>query len=74
MSQFLLRHMAKRHSQEKVALKFVTCKLVPPPKRAVLAYLGIPLRPGSTPEPPSAIVRRAEVDVTNIKTSKSIYH
>lgn len=44
------------------AIKFFTCSLLPAPKRAVLAYLGIPLEPGAKPETPSPIVRRAEVD------------
>ncbi|KAH7102431.1 peroxisomal copper amine oxidase [Auriculariales sp. MPI-PUGE-AT-0066] len=46
------------------ATKFVTCALVPPPKRAVLAFLGIPITPGEKPEPPPSqpLVRRANVD------------
>ncbi|KAL1761840.1 copper amine oxidase [Schizophyllum commune] len=44
------------------ALKFITCSLLPPPKRQVLAHLGIPLTPGGKPEPATPIIRRAEVD------------
>ena len=46
------------------AIRFITCYLLPPPKKAVLAYLGIPLDPGGKPEIPSEIVRKAEVDVS----------
>jgi len=45
------------------AIKFVTAYLLPPPKRAVLAYLGIPLTPGGKPSTLTPIVRKAEVDV-----------
>ncbi|EJD38362.1 peroxisomal copper amine oxidase [Auricularia subglabra TFB-10046 SS5] len=46
------------------ATKFVTCALVPPPKHAVLAFLGIPIAPGQKPEaPPAVLDRRATVDV-----------
>ncbi|KAI6010950.1 copper amine oxidase [Pisolithus orientalis] len=44
------------------ALRFVTCFLLPPPKRAVLAALGIPVTPGGKPEVPTNIVRKAESD------------
>lgn len=45
------------------ATKFVTATLVPPPKRAVLAFLGIPIAPGQKPEePPAVLERRATVD------------
>ncbi|KAF9016190.1 peroxisomal copper amine oxidase [Hymenopellis radicata] len=44
------------------AIKFITNYLLPPPKKAVLAHLGIPLTPGGTPESPVTIVRKAEVD------------
>lgn len=46
------------------AIKFITSYLLPPPKRVVLAYLGIPLTPEGKPEEPVDIVRRAEVDVS----------
>ena len=46
------------------AIKFMTCALLPPPKKAVLAYLGIPLVPGGKPDTPVPILRKAEVDVS----------
>ena len=45
------------------AVRFITSYLLPPPKKAVLAWLGIPLNPGEKPEPKPEIVRKAEVDV-----------
>ncbi|KAF8808159.1 peroxisomal copper amine oxidase [Phlegmacium glaucopus] len=48
------------------AIKFITCTLLPPPKKAVLAYLGIPLSPGGKPETPIPIVRKAEVDFLDV--------
>lgn len=47
------------------AVKFITCYLLPPPKKAVLAHLGIPLAPGREPEPQTPIIRKAEIDVRN---------
>ncbi|KAF9535589.1 peroxisomal copper amine oxidase [Crepidotus variabilis] len=44
------------------SLTFITCDLVPPPKRTVLAYLGIPIEPGAKPEAPTRIVRKATSD------------
>ena len=46
------------------AVRFITCYLLPPPKKAVLAALGIPLAPGGKPEAPTEIVRKAEADVS----------
>ena len=43
------------------AIRFITSYLLPPPKKAVLAFLGIPLQTGQEPEPPVEIVRKAEV-------------
>ncbi|KAG1830900.1 copper amine oxidase [Suillus variegatus] len=48
------------------AVRFITCTLVPPPKRAVLAALGIPLTPGAQPEAPTPIVRKAESDFLDV--------
>lgn len=45
------------------AVKFITCYLLPPPKKAVLAFLGIPLAPGAKPEAPIPITRKAQADV-----------
>lgn len=48
------------------AIRFITSSLLPPPKRAVLAYLGIPLETGTNPEPAVSITRKAEVDVSSL--------
>ena len=45
------------------AVKFIVCYLIPPPKRDVLAFLGIPIAPGQPPEAAVPIIRKAEVDV-----------
>ncbi|KAE9395556.1 peroxisomal copper amine oxidase [Gymnopus androsaceus JB14] len=56
-------HITSKAEFESIkAIKFITTYLLPPPKKAVLAYLGIPLAPGEKAEPPAKIVRRAEVD------------
>ncbi|KAL0063442.1 peroxisomal copper amine oxidase [Marasmius tenuissimus] len=57
----VVRHHVAEHTQVK-AIKFITCYLLPAPKKAVLAHLGIPLTPGGKPEPATPIVRKAEVD------------
>ncbi|KAJ7572011.1 copper amine oxidase [Mycena floridula] len=54
------------------AIKFITCYLLPAPKKAVLAFLGIPLAPGAKPEPPVAIVRKAEVDKWHVETFEKL--
>ncbi|RDB19304.1 Copper amine oxidase 1 [Hypsizygus marmoreus] len=48
------------------AIKFITLYLLPAPKRDVLAFLGIPLSPGSKPEEPRPIVRKAEADFLDL--------
>ncbi|KAH8835989.1 copper amine oxidase [Flagelloscypha sp. PMI_526] len=48
------------------AVKFITSWLLPPPKRAVLAALGIPVEVGKTPEAPVEIVRKAECDFIDV--------
>ncbi|SJL15663.1 related to peroxisomal amine oxidase (copper-containing) [Armillaria ostoyae] len=53
------------------AIKFITCSLLPAPKKAVLAYLGISLTPGGKPEAPIPIVRKAEVDFLDIVNGHS---
>ena len=58
-----IRHHIAVNTEIK-AIKFITCALLPPPKKAVLAYLGIPLSPGGKPDIPVSIVRKAEVDVS----------
>ncbi|THG96534.1 hypothetical protein EW026_g5317 [Hermanssonia centrifuga] len=44
------------------AVRFITSSLLPPPKKSVLAFLGIPLATGKEPEHTQTIVRKAEVD------------
>lgn len=47
------------------ALRFIVCNLLPPPKKQVLAYLGIPLVTGQNPDPhPGELPRKAEIDVS----------
>jgi len=60
-----VRHHLAAHTSIK-AIRFITNYLLPPPKRAVLAYLGIPLATGETvkSEDRVPIVRKAEVDVS----------
>ncbi|KIK02221.1 hypothetical protein K443DRAFT_536129 [Laccaria amethystina LaAM-08-1] len=53
------------------AIKFITCSLLPAPKRAVLAHLGIPLTPGGKLEEPIPIVRKAEVDFIDVVNGRS---
>ncbi|KAF7362373.1 Amine oxidase [Mycena venus] len=53
------------------AIKFITCYLVPPPKKAVLAYLGIPLAPGAKPEAPVPITRKAEADILDLVNGRT---
>ena len=46
------------------AIRFITNYLLPPPKKDVLAYLGIPLSTNAVPGAVKDIVRKAEVDVS----------
>jgi len=48
------------------AIRFITTYLLPPPKKDVLAFLGIPLSTGAEPEPVPIIVRKAEVDFIDV--------
>jgi primary-amine oxidase len=59
-----IRHHTTTNTPIK-AVRFITTNLLPPPKKAVLAALRIPLTPGGQPEPPIPIVRKAESDVSN---------
>ena len=61
-----MRHHLAAHTSVK-AVRFITNYLLPPPKRAVLAHIGIPLATGETvkDEDRVPIVRKAEVDVSN---------
>ncbi|KAG6887954.1 hypothetical protein C0992_010057 [Termitomyces sp. T32_za158] len=47
------------------AIKFIGLNLLPPPKKIVLAFLGIPTSPGAKPEAPTYIIRQAESDSYN---------
>lgn len=49
------------------AVRFITCYLLLPPKKAVLAALGIPLTPGGKPHTQTEIVRKAESDVSTLR-------
>ncbi|KAI0824402.1 peroxisomal copper amine oxidase [Trametes gibbosa] len=60
-----ISHSVRRYVAEKTdvkAVRFITSSLLPPPKKTVLAYLGIPLLSGEKPEPATEIVRKADVD------------
>lgn len=60
------------HAAEKLsvkALRFIVCNLLPPPKKKVLAYLGIPLVTGQEPDAhPGELPRKAEVDFIDLLT------
>ena len=62
-----VRHHLAAHTTVK-AVRFITNYLLPPPKRAVLAHLGIPLATGELvkDEDRILIVRKAEVDVSYV--------
>ena len=62
MSLSVRRYVAEKTDIK--AVRFITSYLLPPPKKAVLAFLGIPLLTGEKPEPAPEIVRKAEVDVS----------
>ncbi|KAF7350979.1 Amine oxidase [Mycena sanguinolenta] len=53
------------------AIKFITCYLLPPPKKAVLAFLGIPLGPGAPPEASVEITRKAQVDIIDLVNGRA---
>ncbi|KIO07028.1 hypothetical protein M404DRAFT_14957 [Pisolithus tinctorius Marx 270] len=60
-----IRRYTAEHTDIK-AVDFNNCALLPPPKRAVLAALGIPTTPGGKPETPSKIIRKAESDFFDV--------
>ncbi|KAI0299979.1 peroxisomal copper amine oxidase [Multifurca ochricompacta] len=62
-----VRHHLAANTSVK-AVRFLTNYLLPPPKRAVLAHLGIPLATGETvkEEDRVPIVRKAEVDFIDV--------
>ena len=73
MSICVRQHIASETSVK--AIKFITCYLLPPPKKAVLAALGIALTPGGKPEAPTEIIRKAEADVSyNRSVFQSQWH
>ncbi|KAH0591412.1 Peroxisomal primary amine oxidase [Termitomyces sp. J132] len=65
-----IRHYVAEKPDVK-AIKFITLYLLPPPKKAVLAHLGIPTSAGGKPETPVLIVRRAESDFLDVTTGNS---
>lgn len=50
------------------AFKYVGVDLVLPPKRDVLAHLGIRAAPGAEPEPYVDVIRKADVDIIDAIT------
>ncbi|KAF8518115.1 copper amine oxidase [Hysterangium stoloniferum] len=62
-----VRKYLAEHTEIK-AIKFITCWTANPPKRDVLAYLGIPLATGEKPEVPKDIIRKAELDFIDVVT------
>ncbi|TDL20438.1 peroxisomal copper amine oxidase [Rickenella mellea] len=50
------------------AVKFITSSIIPPPKKDVLAILGIPSEPGKAPGVPKEYSRRGEVDFIDLVT------
>ncbi|KAH7886284.1 copper amine oxidase [Phlebopus sp. FC_14] len=60
-----IRHYTAANTSIK-AVRFITCYLLPPPKKAVLAALGIPLIAGGKPETPTEIIRKAESDFLDV--------
>jgi primary-amine oxidase len=59
------KHIAQNHDIH--AVKFITCAVAYPPKKDVLAYLGIPLQTGEKPESwekTHQLSRRAIADVS----------
>jgi primary-amine oxidase len=69
-----VRHHLAAHTSIK-AIRFLTNYLLPPPKRAVLAHLGIPLATGETvkDEDRVPIARKAEVDVSRTSSYNSLF-
>ncbi|KAF8754266.1 amine oxidase [Rhizoctonia solani] len=53
------------------AFKYIGAETVLPPKRDVLAYLGIRTSPGSEPDPYVEVSRKADVDIIDVITGHS---
>lgn len=67
---YTLRHYIAEHRKEIKAVKFICCNIIAPPKRDVLAYLGIPTEPGKLAEKlTNVLLRRAETDVREFTES-----
>ncbi|KAG5642009.1 hypothetical protein DXG03_003781 [Asterophora parasitica] len=65
-----IRHYIAENTEVK-AIKFIALYLLPPPKKVVLAHLGIPLSPGAKPETPTPIIRQAEADFLDVVNGRS---
>ncbi|KAG8870850.1 hypothetical protein FRB97_009307 [Tulasnella sp. 331] len=66
-------HVAEHHHGIKAA-KFANCSMIAPPKRDVLAALGIPLETGKPPEMlKKKLLRRAEADFVDPVEGNSYY-
>ncbi|KAF8530017.1 copper amine oxidase [Hysterangium stoloniferum] len=67
ISLVVRKHVAE-HTDVK-AVKFITCATANPPKRDVLAYLGIPIVTGEKPEVlDKDLIRKAELDFIDLVT------
>ena len=62
-----MRHYLATQTPVK-AFKYISVDLVLPPKRDVLAHLGIRAAPGADPEPYVDIIRKADVDIIDAVT------
>ncbi|GJJ14192.1 hypothetical protein Clacol_008454 [Clathrus columnatus] len=63
-----VRRYVVEHTTVK-AIKFITCSTANPPKRDVLAFLGIPLATGEQPETlKNPIIRKADIDFIDLVT------
>ncbi|KAG6852799.1 hypothetical protein C0991_009102 [Blastosporella zonata] len=60
-----IRHYITEKTDVK-AIKFITLYLLPPPKKVVLAHLGISTSPGAKPDVPTPIIRQAEADFLDV--------
>ncbi|KAG6830086.1 hypothetical protein H0H92_002258 [Tricholoma furcatifolium] len=68
-----IRHYFAEKTEVKT-IKFVTLYLLPPPKKVVLAHLGIPTSPGAKPEEATPIIRQAEADFLELNGYKCSYN
>ncbi|KAG9094532.1 hypothetical protein FRC06_010717, partial [Ceratobasidium sp. 370] len=63
----VVRHYLATQTPVK-AFKYIGAESIPPPKRDVLAHLGIRASPGAEPEPYVDVVRKADVDIIDAIT------